>query len=196
MKMPLMLLAVAALASVGTVSFDTDNEAFQQRNLAQVVAAAGVDDATAAAYGLLVEEYPYAPFVAEARSELVGLETWLMTLPVEQQGLPLRDPLILDRAPWIGPSGVMVLGLVLTLLLTLMRRTRVRSLAAITLLLGLAAGALAQGFVDLSGSESAEALNNGTPSGLEGLAFAYFPWIAVGVLGTGVLLGLAPRRKE
>ncbi|MFT7461890.1 MAG: hypothetical protein ACI9EF_000224 [Pseudohongiellaceae bacterium] len=192
MKTPLMFLAVAVLASVGTVAFDTDDLAFQGYDAAKLVAKAGIDDATAVTYGTLLEDYPYAPFIAEVRTELASLDTLLVSLPEEQDGLPLRDPLILSNAPWVGPSGVMILGLLLALWLAVMPRTKVRSLAAITLVLGLTASAFGQGFVDMSGGEGA----GGPMAGGESQAFAYFPWISVGVLALGVLLGLMPREKE
>jgi len=196
MKLPLMLVSVAVLASVATVAFDTEDSAFQLYDAAKLVAAAGLDDATAAAYGPLLDEYPYAPFAVEIRGELANLDTWVVSLPEEQNGLPLRDPLIIEEAPWIGPSAVMILGLLLALWLTIMPRTKVRSLAAILLILGLTGAALSQGFIDLSGSEAGDASQSGPMPGAEGLAYAYFPWLAMGVLGAGVLLGLVPRGKD
>jgi len=168
MKRLLLLIAAATLAHLGYFTWQSSDDAGLIRDAADQLAALGDEDANALAYGAVVEKYPYSLSTAGARSQLATLQPWLGSEPA---GLPLRDKLKLETSPWIGPSAVMAMALVLALWLAFAPRSRMRVLSVLLLLAALAVSALGQGWIGLS-------------------------WAAVGTLAAGFGLGLFPQKRR
>lgn len=190
MKRLLLLIAAATLAHLGYFTWQSSDDAGLIRDAADQLAALGDEDANSLVFGTVVEKYPYSLSTAGARSQLASLQPWLKSEPA---GLSLRDGLMLGTSPWIGPSAVMALALVLALWLTFAPGSRIRILSALLLIAALAVSALSQGWIGLSGAGSGGDILQIALTGIDGMAYTIFPWAAVGALAMGFGLGLFPQ---
>lgn len=196
MKRLLMLLAAATLAYLGHFTWESGTDAEIIGDAVDQMASLGDDDATILSCDVMVQKFPYAYPTAGARSQLADLQPWLQQQESDSSALPLRDALLLDTTPWLGPAAVMGLALSLALWLVCMPRSRVRFLSVLLLLAALAASVLGQGLLDLTGSGADGDMLSLALTGIDRLAYTIFPWAATGALAAGFLLGLFPRRRK